>query len=367
MNQLVRQRLRTARVRVTRMIAERDAHGDPSQKPSRYWADFCSYFDYMFGLPDEAFERLRLHTYHLTGDSYQRYYFGDADAFWETERLDDLARSLPPELVINEPPGGIGHRYPSGRFVSADTLRYQRVLGSLYRAGVISQLRELPRPRLLEVGGGYGGLAHHLSAILGQATYVIVDLPETLLFSTCYTIILNPEKRIYVYDKGDWAHQLRQVPAGSFDFVFVPDYLLDDLRAMGFDLAINVASLQEMRQDQAQRYLEFIQATASVFYSWNQDCQPRNRELINLTELIEQRFSIEEVQETAPPATVSEERNRFRTALLRGARAILSALRAIARRVGLLEPQPVRKPAPAEPPYREYICRPRTTFQGDPT
>jgi hypothetical protein len=56
--------------------------------PSKYWVDCCSYFDYMLGLSEEAYSKIRLHTHHLTADYYQTYYFGDPEAFRVANKLD---------------------------------------------------------------------------------------------------------------------------------------------------------------------------------------------------------------------------------------------------------------------------------------
>jgi len=98
--------------------------------PSKYWSDFCSFFDYMLWLPEESFSKLRLHTYHLTGDNYQTYYFQrnqpSACAFkamWE-----ESVRDIPFEYVLNEPNGGIGFDFGNGKFVSHDIVRFQHAV-----------------------------------------------------------------------------------------------------------------------------------------------------------------------------------------------------------------------------------------------
>ena len=78
--------------------------------------------------------------------------------------------------------------------------------------------------------------------------------------------------------------------AGTFaglDFVLLPDYRLDALTGFEFDLAINIASMQEMRVDQIERYLDFIKLTCrGNFYSCNRDRQNRNDELRSLFDLM---------------------------------------------------------------------------------
>jgi len=329
--------------KVRAMLEERqrlaDLGAQGSVGPSAFWTDFCSYFDYMLELPDESFSKLRLHTYHLTSDNYQTYYFEDPEDFARAKDLESLTRGIPAELVLNEPDDGIGLRYPGGRFVSIDIIRYQKVMNTLYRHGVIAELAgkaQAQRVIVLEVGGGYGGFAHHLSRIVPRMTYVIVDLPETLLFSAAYLALHDPAKRLYVYDGRDFEAALSPGRIAEFDFVLVPDYRLDALKRTRFDLAINVASFQEMREEQVARYLDFIRETGrGALYSWNQDAQPRNRELSDLSRMLRERFSVTEIVEP------ESRRQRLR-----------QTLKALAMRLGLID-----RPRRERRPYREYVGR----------
>jgi hypothetical protein len=361
MEEFNRAKIRNIKSKVIAMLEERRSleSGETSVVlPSRYWSDFCSYFDYMLGLPEESFAKLRLHTYHLTGDNYQTYYFGDPEqSTWtgsllEMLTLEMLTKDIPSGYILNEPEGGIGFRYDDGRFVSLDITRFQRGVSTLYRHGVLSELSSRERAYVLEIGGGYGGLAHHLSNICRNATYIIIDLPETLLFSASYLSLLDHQKKIYIYDRNDFPELIQSGAVECYDFILLPNYKLNSLTHLRFDLVINVASLQEMRTSQAEAYLDFIRETCrGVFYSYNQDHQPRNRELSNLSDLLRQRFDLMEVVNAKEKIGI-----RRRTKL-----KLRETLKTAAILVGLLDRPdkigPVRKPAP-DLTYREYICKP---------
>lgn len=288
--------IREIQSKIRAMLEERASlsatEGVDPARPSQYWSDFCSAFDYMLELPEESFAKLRLHTYHLTGDNYQTYYFGDPETFYRRVNLGELTRDIPSQYVLNEPPGGIGFRYPNGRFVSFDIVKFQRVVNTLYREGVFDELssRDGRRASVVEIGGGYGGLAHHLSNIVGESTYLLIDLPETLLFAAAYLSSLDRDKTLYLYDKSDFEEVVRN-RWEEYRFILVPNYVLDDLRHLRFDLAINVGSFQEMRTDQVASYLDFLRETLTgVLYSLNQDREPKNRELTSLSDMLKDRF-----------------------------------------------------------------------------
>jgi len=352
MDKKTREMIRNIKSKVIAMLNERQrlqAEEIDVSSPSKYWADFCSFFDYMLWLPEESFSKLRLHTYHLTGDNYQIYYFAKgAESFraaWE-----ELIEGIPCDYVLYEPQGGIGFPCNNSQVISHDILRFQRIINTLYRYGIISSIANarMQRKAVLEIGAGYGGLAHHLSKILGNVTYIIVDLPETLLFSASYLSLLNPDKRIYVYGCTDFAESVCSDAITSFDFVLIPNYKIDELRHLRFDLVINVASLQEMRTDQVNMYLDFIAQTCrGVFYSWNQDTNPRNAELGNLSEMLRARFELTEVVVRRPVKRLTrKEKTRFK---------LRQVLRSVAILVGLLDRPKERTP---DRPNREYICKP---------
>ena len=270
--------------------------------PSKYWSDFCSFFDYMFTLPEECFGKLRLHTYHITGDNYQRYYFGDIDEFMSANDLIKLTKDIPNGYIINEPESGIGFTYAGKRFVSRDSIGCQKIINNLYRYNVLGELGVGGKEKclILEIGAGYGALAHHLSKIIGNCTYVIIDLPETLIFSGAYLSLLNAQKNIYLYRRENYQKILRSKEIMAYDFVLLPNYILHSLEDLQFALVISIASLQEMREDQVETYVNFIARNCKgLFYSSNRDRQPRNNELSNLSVLLREKFEVKEVTEKA--------------------------------------------------------------------
>lgn len=349
MDEHSRAMIKSIKTKVIAMIEERKSLVVGSTKlvsPSALWAEGMLNFDYMLGLDEESFSKLRLHTYHLTGDVWLTY-LGDPQDFRVGGGLDTASKDIPSKLILNEPEGGIGFRYSDGRFISSDISRFQQVVNTLYRHGILTTLlsSEKQRSYLLEIGAGYGGLLHHLSNILGNVTCVIVDLPETMLFSASYLSLLNPNKKIYIYDSRDFPEFISSDSAKSYDFILVPNYRLDLLQDWSFDLGINLSSFQEMATEQVEVYLDFINKTfTGVFYSLNQERHEKNVELQNLTELLNARFELTEVFQPKIKGKMS-----FRRKLRR-------ALFSIAIFTHLLETPSKIDP---ETRYREYICKPR--------
>ena len=136
----------------------------------------------------------------------------------------------------------------------------------------------------------------------------------------------------------------------DFDFVLLPDYKIEALLGQRFDLAINLASMQEMRSDQVERYLDFLQHTClGAFYSCNRDHQKRNDELPGLFDLIRTRFVMTELPPLSPLTLPLRSRTR---------RHLKRSLRRVAEVVGLAERG--GESTESDPyPFVEHLCHPR--------
>jgi putative sugar O-methyltransferase len=269
--------------------AEGASAGD--ERASAYWREELSGFEYMLDASPLIVEKLRHHTHHLTGlRPYE--YRSNATA---RERLlaDKLARLRTlggDELLVEESSelGGFGFRI-DGRLVNLDTLKYFEVLIALRLGGALDPLRARPESRIVEIGGGWGGLAYQLKSVLPGARYVIVDLPEVLLFSATYLPTVLPDATI------SFAGELAPVDWDA-DFVFVPHHAIDAVRPPGVDLAVNTVSFQEMTTEQVRAYVGHLaEIDCPALYSLNRDRSLYNRELSNVRDLIGERYRVHEI------------------------------------------------------------------------
>jgi putative sugar O-methyltransferase len=189
-------------------------------------------------------------------------------------RYWSLARCTPDYLHLSQPKrfGEAGWIY-SGKLVNHDTCVYMERIALLHAAGLLDRLGAQSRnPLILEIGGGYGGLAYHLKKRAPQARYVIVDIPESLVFSAIYLGTLFPDQRnVLVTSPEAIARDLDQP-----GFTFVPNHFCHRFEASGIrvDLAINTLSMSEMLVGQVAAYCELIRkclVPGGVFFEQNQD------------------------------------------------------------------------------------------------
>ncbi|MBM4071060.1 MAG: putative sugar O-methyltransferase [Planctomycetes bacterium] len=185
----------------------------------------------------------------------------------------NICKALPSSYRLSPPPrfGEIGWRIGDA-IVSYDTCVYLERLALLSAGNVVQRLaRSHSRPRILEIGSGYGGLAYYIKKLLPQARYHCLDIPESLLFASIYLGTLFPGDNDIVSQ--DTLGTLAKDSAG---FTFVPNYFCDELVKTGqkFDLVINTLSMSEMSAAQVGYYADAIVkliADRGVFFEQNQD------------------------------------------------------------------------------------------------
>jgi hypothetical protein len=194
-----------------------------------------------------------------------------------------------PEILHITPPNVFGEVgwVADGKIINHDTHAYLERVVLLAECGKLWELRNRTpegsalgqgpgrRPCILEIGGGFGGLAYHLRKLVPHARYVIVDIPEALLVSSIYLSTLFPEGD-NVLVTPDQLHLLQKDSAG---FTFVPNFLFDECCTSGreFDLVLNTLSMSEMTERQVSYYAEGIRrllGQRGVFFEQNQDNRP---------------------------------------------------------------------------------------------
>ena len=132
--------------------------------------------------------------------------------------------------------------------------------------------RELPadmlckRMHALMIGDGYGVLSALFRSIFSNSAIVMVDIGKTLLFQAYYCQKAHP----------DCVHELANtaVELDSVDFVYCPTEQLEIFGRFEFDIAINIASMQEMDVPTIARYFDFLRNCLrpnNLFYCCNRE------------------------------------------------------------------------------------------------
>jgi len=287
----------TAREQVVAMKEREAAASGEALRPSDYWREELAGFEYMLDASPLVVEKLRHHTYHLTGLRTYDYRTHAAKARQMVEdKLEALLELGGEDLAVPESPelGGFGFEI-DGALWNVDTLKFLECSLALRRGGVLPDL-EARRERLVvwEIGGGWGGYAHQFKTLFPNATYMITDLPEVLLFSATYLMTVFPEAHVRFHAAGDDDSALADVEEA--DFVFAAHTALDTTRPERLDLALNMVSFQEMTAAQVRGYVDHAWRLGSPWlYSLNRDRSHYNEEISSVGAILRERYWTHEV------------------------------------------------------------------------
>ena len=116
---------------------------------------------------------------------------------------------------------------------------------------------------ILELGGGLGHLARTMKLLGHTRSHVILDLPETLVFSYCFLSLNFPGARTVLVENEDSA---RAITAGGYDFAFVPALFAEAITTRPYDLFVNTASLGEMPNRTIRYWMNFIQNSLTIHF-----------------------------------------------------------------------------------------------------
>ncbi len=283
--------------RVGRMIEEA-SRLDPGSpfRAGDLWREVFVYLDYIRELSDAQLQYIRTHTAPITGNPWFGWGHHPARTIWTDEQRAhlrlvydylSLTKGLPPTFWGDEPAPNeatkiVGIPF-NGRLITDDLVNYQKVVTTLYQAGLLAEPDAGGARRLFfEIGGGYGGLAHQIMrTVRDDVTYVIVDLPEMLFWSAVFLRLNNPGRRLFLYDPATFSADALHRALAENAFVLLPNYRLADLEEFpAVDLALNRLSMQEMTDAQVHSYCGFLAPRLKgCFYSENYPRHPYNREL----------------------------------------------------------------------------------------
>ena len=158
------------------------------------------------------------------------------------------------------------------KWISADFLR------AIYHAkDIVTQTRraEITLPetlRILDIGSGTGLQALVFNLFNPKTTYYLVDIPDTLALAQIFLSIAKPDATFLFLD--DWVGNKELLNSDNYDFIFVPNFMINEIPRASIHLALNTVSMQEMNYDSIQRYFQEMRRVLTeprLFYQCNRD------------------------------------------------------------------------------------------------
>lgn len=179
----------------------------------------------------------------------------DVDLLTMRPEIEELEFSFPGNNVVR-----------GGRSLTPDFIRTVNIALSIAqffsRPQALHNSKPTEKLAIVELGGGLGHLARTLRLLGLSRSHVMIDLPETLVFSYCYLSLNFPTARLLLVGSEQSAVQLA---AGEYDYAFVPALLADNAMPE-YDLFVNTASLGEMRNEVIRHWIDLVQDRLDVRY-----------------------------------------------------------------------------------------------------
>jgi len=264
-----------------------------SENPSPYWAEEVIGFDYIFDASPLIINKLRHHCYHLTGESpytYRNHHNFKLDQF--KSKLDLLKSISSEDLFVGEPDilGGFGFNI-DGEMVNKDTLKFFECIIALNKS-LSAQKSNIQKTHhnVCEIGAGWGGFAYYYSTIFPNSKYVIVDLPETLIFSYLFLTEAFPHKKIKLYD-------YEETSLNNCDFLLIPNGKFKEFDEE-INLGVNICSFQEMTSNQVKEYVNKLHdLNCKHLYSLNRNLNINNLSLeTSISSIMSNKFITSEIE-----------------------------------------------------------------------
>tara|TARA_Y100001960_G_C14597219_1_gene788803 strand:- start:82 stop:1035 length:954 start_codon:yes stop_codon:yes gene_type:complete len=262
---------------------------------SDYWAEEVSGFEYILDSSPMIINNLRHHCYHITGEfpyPYRNHHGFKSGQFFEKLKLLEttsleIDKNL--DLLVSEPEilGGFGFKIEN-KFVNKDTLKFYECMIALQKSSLIDANNN-NESIICEIGGGWGGFAHCFCTIFPNTKYVIVDLPNTLIFSYLFLSEAFPEKKVKLFN-----YEAKSTE--ECDFLLIPNTEFDKYDG-SIDGAINICSFQEMTSSQVSDYIFKLHDMGSKFlYSLNRNLNKNNLSLEKTIKAhISEKFIVEKI------------------------------------------------------------------------
>ena len=132
----------------------------------------------------------------------------------------------------------------------------------------LSVTQRQKRLQVIVIGDGYGFLASLFKERFPNSTIVLVDLGKVLVFQAYYCQKAHPDKIHQSILEGEEIHLTKS------DFVYCPPECLSRVSEVGYDVAANISSMQEMTPESVVAYFEFLRRHMEadrLFYCCNRE------------------------------------------------------------------------------------------------
>lgn len=147
----------------------------------------------------------------------------------------------------------------NGFRLSSDLLRRLAMYDTIRQNSSLQDSRKT----VLELGGGYGGFSRIFKTLHPSATYIIVDLPNSLCYSAAFLKLNFPDARHHLVTP-ETAAEVTPKTVDQHDFIYVPVGLEQTFLDLSIDLFLNTYSFGEIPNKEIERWFDRINGAANI-------------------------------------------------------------------------------------------------------
>jgi putative sugar O-methyltransferase len=180
-------------------------------------------------------------------DLHRRIYLSDALYRLDHWKQETSGRFTLSDLAIPE----IGN--PFGVCIEG-TLVSARAEFQHYCAYRVASLLESKFSTVMEIGGGFGGMAYYMLRDQSAIKYLDFDLPESIALTTYYLMKAFPQKRFLLYGE----RPMTEEEISHADIVLMPLFEMKRLATASVDITFSSHAMADLEPQALASYLETI-------------------------------------------------------------------------------------------------------------
>lgn len=233
-------------------------------KPSYIWKDIFEQFErVLYTNPLQNFKSQRYNTRFsdptpISSDIYERYLW----MYWSEIKKKDSLNLL---QTLDEPRLGGAKTYTiQGKKITHDLLQSIDEFYAIFPYFPNNDNHST----ILELGAGYGRLAYVFSKAMKNNTYIVVDMPGSLIISQYYLSRVFSKEKILTFQESMKIKKFTKKTLSKYQIVFLTPWQLPDMSEKTVDIFINIYSFQEMTTKQISNYYILIDRICkNLFFS----------------------------------------------------------------------------------------------------
>jgi putative sugar O-methyltransferase len=140
---------------------------------------------------------------------------------------------------------------PFGSIVDGTFIRVGADYHHYYAQAINSLLPSSGSGTVIELGGGFGGMAYFLLRNNPRATYIDFDLPEALALASYYLLMAFPDLPVTLYGEAELSPETLE----KSRIIMMPSFEIRKMPSKTVDVAFNSYSLAEMSPQAIHEYI----------------------------------------------------------------------------------------------------------------